>query len=401
MLTDRIFTAFIFLLLLSPSAFALNLQSYRFSDSYRYAVLDDAMNEKFEGKYVFTASLAHMNAPFYYSDRNINELKREIIDYNNILTAGFSYYFTDRFSLGLDVSAVNNETAGESYTRFGDSVIKSRIALLKGETHSFSLNPQVFIPTGHPDSFSTVSSVSGGISGVFEKSFNRFHLLASVGAFSSKNNRYEEVDHRQLLLSQLGVSYDLSDKWNINAETYRHFPLVDDRYQDMGQYLLTAKHKSHKNFSTYFGGGASGLEDVQRNTYVVFAGLKFHQAAAAPMVASAVSLTQAAPVREFPTVYFDHNSSRLNDEQKRNLDQLVDRFMNAGQISIEGYASKPGSIPYNQKLSERRAGEVKKYFSTQGIAEDKMTTVGHGELFDQDPIEANNRRVKFVILNKE
>ncbi len=399
MLTNRIFTFFLLLLLFSQNALALNLQGYRFTDSYRYAILDDGLKEKFDGRYVFTTSISHTNSPFYYSDRNLNDLKREIIDYNNILTAGFSYYLSDKISVGVDLNAVHNEVAGESYTTMADSVIKSRIALMKGETYSFSLNPQVFIPTGSGDNFTTMGSVSGGLSVVGEKSFNRFHLLASVGGFSSKNNRFAEVDHRQLLLSQLGLSYDLNDKWNVNAETYRNFPLVNDKLQDHGQYLLSAKHKTHKNFSTYFGGGASGVEEVQRNTYLLFVGLKFHESAA-PVVA-AISTAQAAPMREAPTVYFDHNSSSLNQEQEEMLNSLVGRFSNARQISIEGYASKPGSIPYNQALSERRASAVKNYFAKQGVAEEKMTTFGFGEVFEQDPLESNNRRVKFVIQSKE
>lgn len=395
MLTNRIYTFLLLVIFSTQSAFALNLQSYRFSDSYRYAVLDDALKEKFDGKYIFTASIAHMNSPFYFSDKNLNENKREIIDYNNILTAGFTYYLSDKISVGVDLNAVQNETLNQSYTSFADSVIKSRISLMKGETHSFSINPQVIIPTGNPDNFSTMGSVSGAISGVFEKSMNRFHLLASVGVLSSKNNEFEDVDHRQLLLSQLGASYDLDDKWNMNAEIYRNFPLVDDKYQDMGQYLLTAKHKTGKRFSTYFGGGASGLDDVQRNTYVAFAGIKFHEPVA-PMVAAAISTAAAAPFRS-PEIYFDHNSSQVNEEQAKKLDELIQRFMQSKHISIEGYASKPGSVPYNQALSERRADEVKKYFIQQGLEENKLSTKGHGETFEQDPVESNNRKVKFVI----
>lgn len=396
MLTNRIYTFLLLAIFFTQSAFALNLQSYRFSDSYRYAVLDDALNEKFDGKYIFTASIAHMNSPFYFSDKNLHENKREIIDYNNMLTAGFTYYLSNKISVGVDLNAVQNETFNQSYTSFADSVIKSRIALMKGETYSFSINPQIFIPTGNPDNFSTMGSISGAISGVFEKSFNRFHLLVSLGALSSKNNEFEEVDHRQLLLSQLGASYDLNDKWNVNAEVYRHFPLVDDKYQDMGQYLLTAKHKTGKRFSTYFGGGASGIEDVQRNTYVAFVGLKFHEPAAAPVVASVISTAAAAPFRS-PDIYFDHNSSQINDEQARKLNDLVKRFDGSKHVAIEGFASSPGSVPYNQALSERRANEVKKYFIQQGLEESKLSTKGYGEEFEQDPVEANNRKVNFVI----
>src|SRR5205085_174145 len=104
-----------------------------------------------------------------------------------------------------------------------------------------------------------------------------------------------------------------------------------------------------------------------------------HEAAAAAPVVAAISTAQAAPLREPPTLYFEHNSSSLNDQQKQSLNNLVDRFMNAGSISIEGYASKPGSIPYNQALSERRATAVKTYFANQGVPETKMTTMGYGE----------------------
>ena len=38
---------------------ALNLTGYRFTDSYRYALLEDSLLEKFEGRYVFTASYGH------------------------------------------------------------------------------------------------------------------------------------------------------------------------------------------------------------------------------------------------------------------------------------------------------------------------------------------------------
>ena len=140
-------------LLLSPAAFALNLQGYHFSDSYRYSLLDDSMMEKFDGKYVVTASYGNVQSPFYYSDRNLNDFKEKIISYNQVLTAGFSYYLNKNVSLGIDVNAINNKVFGDTHTTLADTVLKSRINLRRTKDFSLSLNPQITLPTGATKNF--------------------------------------------------------------------------------------------------------------------------------------------------------------------------------------------------------------------------------------------------------
>lgn len=108
-------------LLISPAAFALNLQGYHFSDSYRYSLLDDSLMEKFDGRYVVTASYGNVQSPFYYSDSNLNDLKERIIDYNQVLNAGFSYYLNKNVFFGIDVNAINNKVFGENYITMGNS----------------------------------------------------------------------------------------------------------------------------------------------------------------------------------------------------------------------------------------------------------------------------------------
>src|SRR5690606_11453286 len=165
----------------------------------------------------------------YYSDTYLHEFRREIIDSNQILTAGFSYYLSDQMAVGLDISGVHNKVFGDSHTTFGDTILKSRFNLTRSKSFSLSLNPKIYLPTGKEENFSTVGSVGGSLSVVGEKSFNKLHLLASVGGFSAKDNAYLDVDHRQLLLTQLGISYDISEKFNLNIESYRNFPLVADK----------------------------------------------------------------------------------------------------------------------------------------------------------------------------
>lgn len=72
-------------------------------------------------------------------------------------------------------------------------------------------------------------------------------------------------------------------------------------------------------------------------------------------------------------------------------------------ISIEGHCDIRGSDAYNQKLSERRAKSVFDHFVSQGIAPNRMTTVGYGRTRPLVPntSEENmykNRRVELKII---
>lgn len=402
-------------LLIAQSAFALNLQGYRFSDSYRYSLLDDSLHEKFDGRYVVTASFGNVHSPFYYSDSNLEDLGEEIIDYNNVLTAGFSYYLNKNVSFGVDLNAINNSVFGETYTSLADTVLKSKLNIKRTDTFSLSLNPQVILPTGRTENFSTMGSVSGSLSAVAEKSLNKLHFLGSLGALSSKNNEYVDVDHRQLLLTQVGVSYDLSEKLNVNFESFRNIPLVNDKLQDEGKYFLTGKHKTHKNFSTYFGGGVTGWDEVERNTYSVFAGIKLYESPV-PVVTAVVKTASAAPKREIKTredelklgppakmdeIYFAHAKHHLEAPELRKLDTVISYFNEAKaeiqNIVIEGYASRVGSPVFNLTLSTKRANAVKDYFVDHGIPNELLSVVGFGDKTPQVPDEKKNRKVQFRI----
>lgn len=50
--------------LVSFKAFAINLQSFRFTDGYRYSLVEDSYQEKFKGSYVFSSAVGYTNAPF-------------------------------------------------------------------------------------------------------------------------------------------------------------------------------------------------------------------------------------------------------------------------------------------------------------------------------------------------
>lgn len=95
----------------------------------------------------------------------------------------------------------------------------------------------------------------------------------------------------------------------------------------------------------------------------------------------------AKPVFERMTlqaeVLFGFDKDNLKDEGKRILDIEVVEKMRAHPevelVLISGHTDRIGDDNYNQKLSERRANQVKKYIASQGIAESRLHAVGKGE----------------------
>jgi outer membrane protein OmpA-like peptidoglycan-associated protein len=110
-------------------------------------------------------------------------------------------------------------------------------------------------------------------------------------------------------------------------------------------------------------------------------------------------------------VLFDFDKSEILPKAQQTLAQAaqVIREKAKGTVRIEGYTDAKGSDPYNQKLSDQRAGSVKAWF----VNKEKLSTVsfetqGFGA---KNPIASNtkpdgsddpdgrqkNRRVEIII----
>lgn len=262
--------------LVSFNALAINLQSYRFADSYRYSLLEDSYQEKFKGDYVLSTSLGYTNSPFYVSDTAVTTLENEIIDYQYILTIGGSWYVNKDLAVGIDLNAAHSDVLGETYSNLADTIIKARWNLYRASDFSFSINPKLYLPTGNTEDFTTINSLGGSLSSVGEYRFQQWHFLASLGYFHGENNKVSIVDYRNLILMNLGVSYDLNPSWTINGEAVKNFTTNRTYRQDEGDYYLTFKYKVHPLAGLYFGAGIAGMDEIDRNNYTVFSGLKFH-----------------------------------------------------------------------------------------------------------------------------
>ncbi|MBZ5559251.1 MAG: peptidoglycan-associated lipoprotein Pal [Acidobacteriia bacterium] len=120
--------------------------------------------------------------------------------------------------------------------------------------------------------------------------------------------------------------------------------------------------------------------------------------------ASLDDLNRNSPLKP---AFFDYNSSELNAEGQKALDEnagVLKRFP-AWAITIEGHCDERGTAEYNLALGERRAVAARTYLVSLGIAADRLRVVSYGKEFPFDPGHteaafAKNRRAHFVITAK-
>ncbi|WP_196889526.1 OmpA family protein [Aureivirga sp. CE67] len=106
-------------------------------------------------------------------------------------------------------------------------------------------------------------------------------------------------------------------------------------------------------------------------------------------------------------IYFEFDKAILVEDSKTELDRIIN-FMKEHKtfrVEVASHTDKRGSDKYNMSLSARRANAVKDYFVEQGIAEDRLVSVGYGESQPKvdckkcsDEEHALNRRSEFTLI---
>jgi OOP family OmpA-OmpF porin len=113
---------------------------------------------------------------------------------------------------------------------------------------------------------------------------------------------------------------------------------------------------------------------------------------------------EAAPAKlTLEGVNFANDSAKLLPESMVILDAAADTLKQWGEVKVEvsGYTDSVSSEEYNLGLSQRRAETVRAYLIDKGVAADRLTAKGYGEVSpvaDNDTAEgrAKNRRVELV-----
>jgi OOP family OmpA-OmpF porin len=95
---------------------------------------------------------------------------------------------------------------------------------------------------------------------------------------------------------------------------------------------------------------------------------------------------------------FGFDKSKLTADGKAELDQAGAKIIGNPDIElvmVTGHTDRIGSDAYNQKLSERRANQVKDYLVSQGIEANRLQAVGKGE--SEPVVECNGVKGKKLI----
>ena len=119
---------------------------------------------------------------------------------------------------------------------------------------------------------------------------------------------------------------------------------------------------------------------------------------------------EAIPLAARPNISmairFDFDSWRIKPERAEALENLAAALaspeLRASKFLLEGHTDATGGAAYNQRLSQQRADEVKRYLTARGVAPERVASVGRGatQLANVgDPGSAENRRVRLVNLD--
>ena len=123
----------------------------------------------------------------------------------------------------------------------------------------------------------------------------------------------------------------------------------------------------------------------------------------------AMAASQAASIRREQDVlratfkgeaFFDFNSTALKPGGYAELERMAQVLNKYPQTTIEigGHTDIRGSEEYNQTLSLKRAESVRDALMQNGVAPDRMQTIGYGESLPISSDHAMNRRVEIVIV---
>jgi peptidoglycan-associated lipoprotein len=103
-------------------------------------------------------------------------------------------------------------------------------------------------------------------------------------------------------------------------------------------------------------------------------------------------------------VFFDFDSSTLNDDARATLDRQAAWLQQFSEITvtIEGHTDERGTREYNLALGERRATAARNYLVALGVDPGRMLTISYGEERPVDPgtdetAYRQNRRAVTVI----
>lgn len=218
-----------------------------------------------------------------------------------------------------------------------------------------------------------------------------------------------------------GFEWQITDKIALDFQ-FRGLHLINSKKDNVGENDVNDKYYQFRFSSIYYLNKKKPQAQPQIVEEIKSVELKPEPAVAQPIETSPELQTPPKPVEQpvepkiqmpekggapliLKGVNFALGSAELTPEAQTILRQVAESLMEHPEVRvrIEGHTDNTGPETFNRWLSLRRAESVKRFLTEQGIAPNRMETVGKGPDF---PIADNstpegqslNRRIEFIRL---
>lgn len=222
--------------------------------------------------------------------------------------------------------------------------------------------------------------------------------LVNVDGISPVNG--SSIDDRELVLGFQGIAglnYEISDRMSLFTD-YRYFRTQEFTVKTAAGTGLDTEAIDHRfmiGFRWSFG-GPEPMPQEEPAPMPVKAEPKPEPTPVAPP-------PEPAPIARTYIVFFDWDDATVRADAQQILETAAANAAEGGisRIELEGHADRSGPVPYNDRLSQRRAQAVADYLAQLGIGKDSMALTWKGETEPLVPTpdgvrEPQNRRVEIV-----
>ena len=279
----------------------------------------------------------------------------------------------------------NNTATSYNETSIGDIRfdVKGRILEDKSWYPGIAVIPSVFIPTGNVNKFTGNTGLRYQSLLVIDKDFGPIYVSLNGGYrfVEGKTVISTRIDDQMLYGIGVKVPLPVGERIEFIAEgngssVVRNFSKATTSVETIGGLRKTFKNGLRVDLA----GGAGIIKSLGTPAYRVMVGLGY-----------TMPKKKVTPPAISERIGFPSSSWKIDpryDDTLRKISLKLIENKNL-QVLIEGYADITGPAHYNKWLSEKRAGEVKKYLIYFGGSENQLTTVGHGS---ENPVAPNNTR---------
>jgi len=299
-----------------------------------------------------------------------------------------------------------NVTTATNQNKFvmGDINLNFKSELVRTKYFGLALLPFITIPTGYGKEFFGNGNVTGGGSVIAEvKPLSIWSVSLNAGIQGREKFIFRDIEKSNQLLLGLGTAVQIIDPVSLAAEivssTRLSGPFSEEKESPVEARAGVKWMIGKSGFLASLGGGAGIVRGSGAPSYRAFAGLSFSPRRMEKEKMQEVVQSNFISIKDC-IVYFDSDSTELNDDSGSKLAELSYRIRDAKtHIQIKGYVDTTGKELSNKLLSKNRAEKVAWFLNLMGIDFSRMEVIGKGEI---DPIgdnktsegRAKNRRVE-------